>query len=371
MAEGRPSHPLWELTLARMREFLREPGALFWVFVFPLLLAIGLGLAFRDRPPDKLQVAVDAKLPDAARLAAALSRSGRIEVHLLTGVAAQQALRRGRVALLIGGPFAAAQRSASPATASRPTASRPAVARLSYHYDPSRPESGAVRLAVDDALQRALGRVDVLHATDVSVTERGARYIDFLIPGLIGLNLMGSNLWGIGFVIVQNRNRKLLKRFAATPLRRSHYLLAFALSRLLFLVVEVALLLLFAVFVFDVHIHGSLLGVGLVALSGGLCFAGVALLVAARPESVEVASGWMNLVMLPMWLLSGSFFSYERFPTFLHTPIRALPLTALNDALRAVINEGAALWQTWPQLAVLAAWGVLCFVVALKIFRWR
>lgn len=271
MAEGRPSHPLWELTLARMREFLREPGALFWVFVFPLLLAVGLGLAFRDRPPEKLHVAVDASLPNAARLVSALRRSGRLEVRLLTGVAAEQALRRGRVALLIGGAVATSRPLRPPTSrpaASRP-ASRPTLARLSYRYDPGRPESGAVRLIVDDALQRALGRVDVLHATDVSVTERGARYIDFLIPGLIGLNVMGSNLWGIGFVIVQNRNRKLLKRFAATPLRRSHYLLAFALSRLLFLVTEVVLLLLFAVFVFDVHIHGSLLGVAFVALAGG------------------------------------------------------------------------------------------------------
>jgi ABC-2 type transport system permease protein len=358
----RPRHPLVELTAARIREFIREPGALFWVFVFPLLLAIGLGLAFRERPPDKAVVAVERGAPDAVRLVRALRASGRLEVQLLEPKEARQALARGKVALVVG-----AAAGAGPAATDKGAG----APRLSYRYDPQRPESGVVRLSVDDALQRGLGRLDVLHAIDVTARERGARYIDFLIPGLIGLNLMGSSLWGIGFVIVQNRNRKLLKRFAATPLHRSHYLLAFGLSRLIFLIAEVSLLLLFAYFVFDVHIHGSLLTLTLIALLGSASFGGLALLIASRAETVEVASGWMNLVMLPMWLLSGAFFSYERFPEWMHAPIRALPLTAVNDALRAVINQGQGLVACWPQLAILTAWGVVAFTVALKIFRWR
>jgi ABC-2 type transport system permease protein len=203
------------------------------------------------------------------------------------------------------------------------------------------------------------------------VSAKGSRYIDFLIPGLIGLNVMGSSMWGIGYAVVLARRRRLLKRLAATPMRRSHYLFSYMFSRILFLVAEVALLVAFGWLAFGVAVRGSILAVTFVALLGSLSFMGLALLVAARPESTEVASGWMNAAMLPMWLLSGSFFSYERFPAAVQPFLKALPLTAFNDALRAVMNDGAALWQTWPSLAVLAAWGAATFWLALKLFRWQ
>jgi ABC-2 type transport system permease protein len=204
-----------------------------------------------------------------------------------------------------------------------------------------------------------------------AVTERGGRYIDFLIPGLVGLNLMGSGMWGIGFSVVVARTRKLLKRFAATPMQRSHYLASFALSRLLFLSLEVAAVVGFGWAIFGVEVHGSLLDLALVALLGALSFAGIGLLVAARPRTVEAVSGWMNLVMLPMWLLSGTFFSYERFPQIFLPFIRALPLTALNDALRSVMNDGANLAANGLPLLILLAWGLVSFLVAVRIFRWQ
>jgi ABC-type multidrug transport system permease subunit len=242
---------------------------------------------------------------------------------------------------------------------------------LEYRFDPTRPESRTARLAVDDALQRAFGRRDVAGTRDQTVIEPGARYIDFLIPGLIGLNLMGSGMWGLGFALVQARNRKLLKRLAATPMRRSHFLLSFMMSRLIFLSFEVFAVVVFGWAVFGVAVHGSIINVGIIALIGSLSFAGVGLLVASRPKTIEGVSGMMNLVMLPMWLLSGTFFSYSRFPDFLQPAIKALPLTALNDALRAVMNDGAPLRSIWVAVAVLAGWGLVSFAVALKIFRWQ
>jgi ABC-type multidrug transport system permease subunit len=227
------------------------------------------------------------------------------------------------------------------------------------------------RLSVDDALQRALGRSDRVVAHDEKVTEPGARYIDFLIPGLIGLNLMGSGMWGLGFTIVVARGRKLLKRFAATPMRRSHYLLSFMFSRLLFLTVEVAAVLVFAWLAFGVMVRGSIGAIAIISLVGGLMFSGLGLLVAARPRTVEGVSGLMNLVMLPMWLLSGTFFSSARFPTPLQPFIKALPLTALNDSMRAVMNDGVSLASNWPQIGVMLFWGVVSFAIALRIFRWQ
>jgi ABC-type multidrug transport system permease subunit len=185
------------------------------------------------------------------------------------------------------------------------------------------------------------------------------------------MNLMGSGLWGLGFTVVIARSRKILKRYAATPMRRSHYLLSFMLSRLGFLVFEVAAIVLFAWFVFDFTVRGSLVSMGLMTVLGALTFSGIGLLVAARPTTFEGVSGLMNLIMIPMWLLSGTFFSSERFPQVLQPFIQALPLTALNNVLRAVMNEGAALTSNWLPITVMVVWCLVSFVVALKIFKWQ
>ena len=232
-------------------------------------------------------------------------------------------------------------------------------------------KSRAGELAADRALQRAFGRSDPVAAERDAVSTVGARFIDFLIPGIIGLNLMGSSLWGIGFSIVTARTRKLLKRFAATPMHRSHYLLSYVLSRLLFLVLEVAAVAGLGWWIFGVVLHGPLVGLLLVSVASAFAFAGLALLLAARPETIEAVSGWMNLVMLPQWLLSGSFFSYERFPESVWPLIRALPLTATNDALRAVYRGEPLVAGIGPEVAVLAAWGLVSLAFAVRSFRWQ
>lgn len=343
-------HPLVELTLARLREFKREPEVVFWVFVFPVLLALALGIAFRNTEPEPVRVAVVAS-GATDRIVEGLRSTGNIEPLLLAPDEAATALRSGRVALVVQ------QGSAN--------------SNYSYRYDPTRPESREARLITDDALQRLNGRTDLFAAQNETVIEPGARYIDYLIPGLIGLNLMGSGMWGLGFAIVTARTRKLLKRLAATPMRRSDYLLSFILSRLVFLFFEVAAVIGFAWIAFGVAVRGSLLSLAVTLLAGAAAFAGIGLLTAARPTSIEGVSGVMNAVMLPMWLFSGTFFSAERFPAFLQPFIQILPLTALNDALRAIMNDGASLASQWTELLLLAAWGVVTFVLALRFFRWQ
>ncbi len=346
------SHPLIELTLARLREFVRSPGTVFWVFVFPVLLAVALGIAFRSQPPQSPRVAIVEE--NGTDLADRLQNFENLEISSFDEEKARKALRTGNVDILV-----------------RVMPSKSKSPNVIYRYDPTRPESRHARLAVDDILQRVFGRADVISVEDEKVTEVGGRYIDFLIPGLIGLNVMSSCMWGIGYAVVDSRRRKLLKRFAATPMHRSHFLLSFIFSRMVFLVAEVAALVFFGYLVFDVQVNGSLLDVGLLTVGGAFAFSGIALLIAARPENTEVASGWMNFVMLPMWLLSGSFFAYSRFPEVMLPVIRALPLTALNDGLRAVINNGASFTTFWMELAVLFAWGLVGFVVALVSFRWQ
>jgi ABC-type multidrug transport system permease subunit len=350
-SEEKRYNPLWELTLARVREFVREPEALFWVFVFPVLLAFALGIAFRNTAPDKTPIAIESGSPAASAIASSLAESSELNVQLMTPEEAHNSLRTGRIALVL----VAGEGSSD----------------FEFRFDPTRPDSQIARLKVDTALQRALGRKDVAAVRDEVFSEPGARYIDFLIPGLIGLNLMGSGMWGLGFVVVQARTNKLLKRYAATPMRRSHFLLSFMFSRLGFLVFDVAAVIVFGWLVFDVAVHGSFLALAITSLIGGLAFSGIGLLVASRPKTIEGVSGLMNLVMVPMWVVSGTFFSSARFPDFLQPFIRALPLTALNDSLRLVMNEGAALASAWPQIATLAAWGLVSFAIALRIFRWQ
>jgi ABC-type multidrug transport system permease subunit len=238
-------------------------------------------------------------------------------------------------------------------------------------YDAGQERGRLARALVADELERAAGRRDSLALTDQVVSEPGSRYVDFLMPGLIGLNLMGSSMWGIGYNLVLARKRRLLRRYAVTPMRRSHFLFSHFVARSVFLALELTLLVLFGRLVFGTVIQGSLLSLVFTAVVGAASFASISLLVGARLDSTEVANGWMNFFMLPMWILSGSFFSYERFPEWLHLPIQLLPLTALNDALRAIYNDGAALSGCAFQLAVLLAWGALGFLVALRTFRWQ
>ena len=338
--------PLRELTLARLREFLREPEAVFWTYGFPLLLAVGLGIAFRDRPVEIVHVDVQ-QGAGAPAIAARLAARDDLVVAVRTQAESRERLRMGRAALVVvpGDP-------------------------VTFVFDPSRPESALARLRVDDILQRAAGRQDPLRTSDARVMEPGSRYIDFLVPGLLGLNLMGGSMWGVGFVIVDMRVKKLLKRLAATPMARTDFLWSLAGGRLLFMLPELVVIMATGVLLFGMPVRGSWLAILALAVLGAVSFAGLGMLAACRAQRIETVSGLMNAVMVPMWLLSGIFFSSERFPDLLQPLIQALPLTQLNDALRAVILDGASLAsQAWRVLA-LAAWGAVSFVLAQRWFRW-
>jgi ABC-2 type transport system permease protein len=338
---------LVELVSARTKEFVRETEAIFWVFGFPLLLALALGFAFREKPPDRIPVGIVAG-PAASSHAAALRKSQALTPKVMNANDAQDALRHGKVSLVVDASHS-----------------------LVYRYDPTNPDSRTARRETDDALQSAAGRRSILPAKDEYVHEQGARYIDFLIPGLLGMNLMGTGMWGMGFTIANARMKKLLKRLIATPMRKSQYVMAQFLSRLIFLVVEVTVLVAFGWLVFGVRVNGSILVLAILCIVGGYAFSGLGLLTASRARTLEGVSGLMNLIMMPMWLCSGVFFSYERFPESVKPVIRALPLTMLNDALRAVMNDAAGLTKVMPQLAFLALWGIVTFAAGLKIFRWQ
>lgn len=337
--------PIVQLTLVRFREFRREPEAVFWVFLFPILLAAGLGLAFRNRPADVLKVG--AVTP---QIAASLRQEKLLDVKQFPLDEARDQLRTGKIVLF-----------------AEPGAS----GGVRYEYDDTNPDARNARMLADRAVQMAGGRKDPVPVSEQLMREPGSRYIDFLLPGLLGMNLMGSSIWGLAFGVVDARKKKLLKRLIATPMPRHEYLLSFLLSRLVMLVIEVGTLVGFGALVFHVPVRGSLLALAGLCVITSLSFSSLGLLISSRPRTIEAVSGITNLVMMPMWIVSGVFFSSSRFPDAVLPLIRALPLTATIDALRASMLQGTPLVQLWPQIAVLAAWGSVSFAVALKVFRWR
>jgi len=285
----------------------------------------------------------------AEEVARVLAAEPYVEAQVVDAATAEESIRRGDVALAVV----------------------PDAGGVRYLYDPSRSESRVARLTVNDALQRAAGRQDPRPTLDEPLDERGSRYIDFLMPGLIGMNLLGTGLWGVGYTVVRMRREQLIKRLVATPMRRGHFLLSFMLGRMVFLAAELALLLSFAWIVFDVTVQGSLLALLITAVIGAFAFTAIGLLVASRVRTIEAAAGLMNLAAIPMWIVSGIFFSYHHFPDAVLPIIRALPLTALVDALRSVMMDGASLFAVSGSLAVVGAWGLLAFAASLALFRWR
>src|ERR1700738_2342873 len=336
---------------APLRALQREPEVIFWVFGFPVLLALGLGIAFRSKPAAVTLIAI-VEGPGAQDAVSLLQRSPQsfsIHADVVDEHTAAQGFRLGEYDLVVAPEGKGA---------------------FQYRYDPARPESTLSRAEVDDALQAGAGRKEPLPTSAVASSEPGSRYIDFLIPGLLGMNLMNSGMWGIGFALVDMRQRKLLKRFVGTPMRRSDFLLALTSRRLVLMIIEIGLLLTLGVIVFHMKVLGSILAILLLGAGGAMCFGGIGLLTASRAQKIESVSGLMNLVMMPMWIFSGVFFSYERFPAMIQPLIKALPLTALNDALRASILEGQPLLYQWPRLLVLTLWGGISFLLAVRWFRW-
>jgi ABC-2 type transport system permease protein len=337
-----------QLVLSHLRGYLREPEAIFWTYGFPLIMVVGLGLAFNTEAESVTAfTVVETKTPSP--LVDALREAPSFDVQILPMSDALDRVRRNRTPLAV---------------------SFGEDGSIEYFFDPTNPDGSTARLVVDDAIQRAAGRSDALDTTDQRTDSPGSRYVDFLVPGLIGMNIMGAGLWGIGFSTVDLRVKNLLKRLVATPMKRSHFLLSLVSSRIVFFVPEMLFLLVTAHLIFGVPIAGNYASILVTAFVGSLTFAGLGLLTASRARRIESISGLMNLVMIPMWLCSGIFFSSERFPAFLQPFIQALPLTQLINALRSLILAGEPIASQASSLAILGVWCAVSYGLALRYFRW-
>lgn len=335
---------LFQLTFARVRLFFREPEAVFWVFAFPILLALGLGIAFRNPPAQTLPVA-----GTTVQITHALNGDEDLKAVTLDLTRGRTALATGEILLL------AIQQPGS----------------IKFLYDDTNPDARTARLIADRAIQKAAGQRDSVEIRNQLNHQAGSRYIDFVVPGLLGMTLMSSAIWALGFWIVEARQKKLLKRLVASPMPRWQYLASFVFWKLLLLPIEVGVFLGFSHFAFGVPSRGSFWQLALLCVLIALSFSAIGLLISSRAKTMQAASGLMNVTMLPMWILSGVFFSASRFPKVFQPFIRALPLTAAVDVLRANMLQATPLAHLLAPLSVLLAWLLGTFSLSLWIFRWR
>lgn len=375
------NHQLIHLLLAHARELIREPGVLFWGIGFPILMSLGLGVAFMQKKEVTREVALVAdtsagrRTDSADRFPASLLLSGklrtdrdadghpvlkRVEEDSVLGNSvflfrvmpwkeAITALKRGNLNLIL------MEQDGKPV----------------YHFDPRNPDAQLAYLK--------LSAMDLVSGTSIRetpddirpLTVTGTRYIDFLIPGLIALGVMMSTLWGVSYGIIERRSKKLLRRMVATPMRRSNFLIALMSVRILMNFAEAGLLLLFAWIVFGISVQGSIPALLLLFVSGNFVFTGIAVLAASRTAKTEIGNGLINAISMPMMVLSGIFFSYQNFPGWSIPVIRALPLTRLADGLRSVMIEGAGLQETGWTIILFFAAGSILFTAGLRLFRWH
>jgi len=369
---------LWLLTLSLFREILREPGVLFWGILFPILMTLGLGLAFSKKADVVRKIAVIstpiATDKDSSALYNFLGKkceqnkplekddyNWKFEIrdeklgnsvflfYSMEWDESMVLLKRGTINLIL----------------------KENEGKTEYHFDPMNSDAELTYLK----LSGIIGSGEILPAgktTEIKpLTLTGTRYIDFLVPGLITMGVMMSSMWGISYGIIEKRSKKLLRRLVATPMKKSHFLIALITVRVTMNFLEALVLLLFALIVFHMTIQGSISAMILIFLAGNIAFAGIAVFVSSHTSNTEVGNGLINFIVMPMMVLSGIFFSYHNFPDWSLPVIQKLPLTMLSDGIRSIFNEGAGYPEVAIPILILTSTGVLFFGVGLKIFKWH
>ncbi|XOV95048.1 MAG: ABC transporter permease [Bacteroidota bacterium] len=338
-----------------LKEYLREPGILFWALFFPILLALGLGLAFSGKGEQKRSVAVVCQVSDCQLPFGLDGNKDKVLGNEKIGITtyefiesdwdeAIKMLKKGIVSMILEVKGDDVQ----------------------YHFDPNNAEANYAYLQLSEALKG----VEINQDNITVLEQKGTRYIDFLVPGLLAMGVMMSCMWGISYSNVDRRNKKLLRRMVATPMKKYNYVASQLVSRLMLSAVEVLLLVGFTKWIFDVSITGSILAVILLVIAGNVAFTGLAILIASRTANTQIANGLINLVVMPMMILSGIYFSYHNFPDLMISIIQFLPLTVLADSIRSVFIEGATLVNVLPEIIGLFAFGFILYGLGIRIYKW-
>lgn len=363
--------PIVQLILIQLREFYREPGILFWAFVFPIAMAWGLGIAFTHKIEQKRNIAfIECTAQPDTQFRKILNRFSKTDTALVNGIKysirigndkigytnfrfmpatwenARKHLKSGSILLII----------------------EEKEGKLLYHYDPFSSEAQLTYMQLSSFINK--GSSIESEAEIRPLTQKGSRYIDFLIPGLIAMDLMMSTLWGISYSLIEKRSKKLLRRMVATPMKKSSFLFAQLIARLILNIFEALILFVFANYYFGFTLEGKFVTLVILYLSGMLCFTGISILLSSRTSNTYVGNGLINAIVMPMTVLSGIFFSYHNFPDVVLPYIQAFPLTMLADGLRGIFIEGTGLKEIILPSLVLSGIGITTFITGLKIYKW-
>ena len=369
------SEQLKALVIAHAKELMREPAVLFWGIVFPILMALGLGIAFTQKSVTTARIGLienksnlynssdsiilflnkyDHKInhdnnPTEYRLEIKNKKLGNT-VYIFQEMNwkdAEKLIKKGEINLVIedsGGV-------------------------VKYHFDPSGPDAQLNYLRLSQLLGN--GKPPKESSTNIEpLTLKGTRYIDFLIPGLMALGILMSSIWGLGYTLIEKRSKKLLRRMIATPMKKSYFLVSFMSVRTIMNFIEALLLFVFANLVFGITIQGNIAALFLIFIAGNINFAGMATLISCRTANPEVGNGIISAVTTPMFVLSGIFFSYQHFPDWSIPFIKIIPLTMLSDSIRSIFIEGAGFSDVALPFFVLLVMGILFFAIGLKLFKW-
>ncbi len=358
-------HPLIQLTIAHFKEYLREPGAMFWSFGFPVLMALGLGLAFSGKKEIVYGVGVIPSYKAGDTLVKTTlvnevipkdtlikkrfeSQYNKVSYYfyITTWDRANLLMKRGNISAIV----------------------EEKNNDMIMHCDPKNPEAELISIHLEGYFKN--GEPGFYKGKLKEMDTQGTRYIDFLIPGLLGLGIMMSVMWGVCYSLIEKRSKKLLRRMVATPMRKSHFLLAQWGSRIMMMAFESAFLLVFSIYFFDIEIQGSVFLLILVLLAGNFCFFGLAILISSKTSNTQLGNGLISLITTPMMVLSGIFFSYQNFPGWIIKVIKTLPLTNLVDNIRSIVNEGAGIIHVLPGILLLVTLGLICFLLGLKLYKW-
>ncbi|GHU88396.1 ABC transporter permease [Bacteroidia bacterium] len=367
--ESIKNNQLYQLFKTQFLLTIREPEVLFWGMIFPVLISIGLGLAFTQQTESKFNIILVEKNPT--------------ELDSLLNIYGREAQSKGEKVQYwkvsdktLGNTefkFSHSDWNSAIVSLKRGEADlivTDSLGKTSYHFDPHNSQAQLVYMKLSALIKSPASTMNIVNTDIEPLTLKGVRYIDFLIPGLIAFGLMSSIMWGISYTIIERRSQKLLRRMVATPMKKSNFLISLMFVRILMNVVESLILLFFAWLIFDIHIQGNIGALIVLFLAGNLAFTGIAILVACNTTKTEVGTGWINAVQMPMMLLSGIFFSYHNFPEWSIGTIKLLPLTALTDGIRSIFNEGAGWMEVIYPTFALSALGLICFVIGMKLFKW-
>jgi len=358
-----------DFTKAFTLMFLRNRQALFWTFFFPVLLMGLLGIVFGGGFGGDFNLAI-VKLDDgmvANVVVQAFKNADGVTVSVAQSE--DEALARledGSVQGVL----------VLPPDLQKSFADKDGTTRLPFHYDNSDVATAGQVVGVTQQIVEAVGNEIANVQPTLGVTPTGVKsasldYLDFLVPGIVALSIMQTAIFGVGGTLVTYKEKGVLRRLRATPLPMRSFMGSNVLVRIVTSLVQMVIVLAVGMLLFGVTINGSLLVVTVVSVVGSAAFVSLGFAVAAVSKNMEIAQALMNVIQTPMMFLSGIFFPMNNAPAWIQPIVKLLPLTYLANALRAVIIDGAGLWEVRWDLAVLFAVTGVFVIIAWRFFRWE